>query len=144
LAAIVDGYSRLVVGWAMSKERDGQLVIKAATMAITQRRPGAGLVHHSDRGSQYTSQGYLAVLKEAEIQVSMSKKGDCYDNALMESFFGTLKEECVERQIYQTRAEVRNAVFEYIEVFYNRQRRHSSLGYVSPIIYEQMKGEIKS
>jgi len=144
LAAIVDGYSRLVVGWAMSKERDEQLVIKAATMAITQRRPGAGLVHHSDRGSQYTSQGYLAVLKEAEIQVSMSKKGDCYDNALMESFFGTLKEECVERQIYQTRAEVRNAVFEYIEVFYNRQRRHSSLGYVSPIIYEQMKGEIKS
>jgi len=144
LAAIVDSYSRLVVGWAMSKERDEQLVIKAATMAITQRRPGAGLVHHSDRGSQYTSQGYLAVLKEAEIQVSMSKKGDCYDNALMESIFGTLKEECVERQIYQTRAEARNAVFEYIEVFYNRQRRHSSLGYMSPIIYEQMKREMKS
>lgn len=144
LAAIVDIYSRLVVGWAMSKERDEQLLTKAATMAITQRRPGAGLVHHSDRGSQYTSQGYLAVLKEAEIQVSMSKKGDCYDNALMESFFGTLKEECVERQTYQTRAEARSSVFEYIEVFYNRQRRHSSLGYVNPSIYKQMKGEIQS
>lgn len=144
VAAIVDIYSRLVVGWAMSKERDEQLVTQAATMAITQRRPGAGLVHHSDRGSQYTSQGYLAVLKEAERQVSMSKKGDCYDNALMESCFGTLKEECVERQTYQTRAEARSSVFEYIEVFYNRQRRHSSLGYISPSIYEQMKGEMKS
>jgi putative transposase len=143
LAAIVDIYSRLVIGWAMSKERDEQLVIKAAKMALSQRKPGAGLVHHSDRGSQYTSQGYLAVLKEAKIQVSMSKKGDCYDNALMESFFGTLKEECVERQSYQTRAEARSSVFEYIEMFYNRQRRHSSLGYVSPIIYEQMKGGIK-
>jgi putative transposase len=139
LAAIVDIYSRLVIGWAMSKERDEQLVIKAAKMALTQRKPGAGLVHHSERGSQDTSQGYLAVLKEAEIQVSMSNKGDCYDNALMESFFGTLKEECVERQSSQTRAEARNSVFEDIEVFYNRRRRHSSLGYVSPIIYEQMK-----
>ena len=100
----------------MSKERDEQLVIKAAKMAITQRRPGADLVQHSDRGSQYTSQGYRAVLKEAEIQVSMRKKGDCYDNALMESFFGTLKEECVERHSYQTRAEARSSVFEYIEV----------------------------
>jgi putative transposase len=144
LAAIVDIYSRLVVGWAMSKQRDEQLVIQAAKMAITQRRPGAGLVHHSDRGSQYTSQGYLAVLKATEIQVSMSNKGDCYDNALMESFFGTLKEECVERQSYQTRAEARSSVFEYIEVFYNRQRRHSSLGYVSPIIYEQKGGEIQA
>jgi len=98
------------------------------------------LVHHSDRGSQYTSQGYLTLLQPYEIQVSMSRKGDWYDNALMESFFGTLKEECVERQIYQTRAEARNAVFEYIEVFYNRQRRHSYLGYVSPVTYEHMRG----
>ncbi len=95
-------------------------------MALTQRKPGAGLVHHSDRGSQYTSQGYLAVLKEAEIQVSMSSKGDCYDNAFMESFFGTLKQECVELQTSHTRAEARSAVFEYSEVFYCRQRRHSS------------------
>jgi putative transposase len=140
LAAVVDIYSRYVVGWAMSKERDEQLVTKAVEMALTQRRPGAGLVHHSDRGSQYTSQGYLTLVQQYEIQVSMSRKGDCYDNALMESFFGTLKEECVERQIYQTRAEARNAVFEYIEVFYNRQRRHSSLGYVSPVTYEHMRG----
>ena len=81
----------------IAAERDEQLITKAVKMAVTGRRPGAGLVHHSDRGSQYTSQGYLALLKEAEIQVSMSQKGDCYDNALMESFFGTLKEECVER-----------------------------------------------
>ncbi len=125
----------------MSKERDEQLITKAAKMALIQRKPGAGLVHHSDRGSQYTSQGYLAVLKEAGIRVSMSRKGDCYDNALMESFFGTLKEECVERQSYQTRAEARSSVFEYIEVFYNRKRKHSSLGYSSPAFYEQRRGE---
>ena len=93
LAAVVDIYSRYVVGWAMSKERDEQLVTKAVEMALTQRKPGAGLVHHSDRGSQYTSQGYLTLLQQYEIQVSMSRKGDCYDNALMESFFGTLKEQ---------------------------------------------------
>lgn len=100
-------------------------------------------MHHSDRGSQYTSQGYVALLQQYDIQVSMSQKGDCYDNALMESFFGTLKEECVERQTYQTRAEARNSVFEYITVFYNRQRRHSSLNYVSPVTYEQMRGGIE-
>ena len=87
---------------------------------------------------------FRGVLKEAEMVVSMSKKGDCYDNALMESFFGTLKEECVERQTYQTRAEARSSVFEYIEVFYNRQRRHSSLDYVSPVTYEQMRGGTES
>src|SRR5207253_7325429 len=123
----------------MSKERDEELVTKAAEMALTQRKPGAGLVHHSDRGSQYTSQGYVTLLQQYDIQVSMSRKGDCYDNALMESFFGTLKEECVERQTYHTRAEARSAVFEYIEVFCNQQRRHSSLGYVSPVTYEQMR-----
>ena len=100
-------------------------------------------MHHSERGSQYTSQGYVTLLHQYDIQVSMSKKGDCYDNALMESFFGTLKEECVERQIYQTRAEARSSVFEYIEVFYNRQRIHSSLDYVSPVTYEQMRGGTK-
>jgi putative transposase len=144
LAAIVDIFSRLVVGWAMGKERDEQLVTKAGMMALEQRRPRAGLMHHSDRGSQYTSQGYLALLQGHGIQVSMSRKGDCYDNALMESFFGTFKEECVERQTYQTRAEARTSVFEYIEIFYNRQRKHSSLGYVSPATYEQMKGATNS
>jgi putative transposase len=113
-------------------------------MALEQRCPPAGLVHHSDRGSQYTSQGYLALLQGHGIQVSMSRKGDCYDNALMESFFGTFKEECVERQTYQTRAEARTSVFKYIEAFYNRQRKHSSLGYVSPATYEQMKGGTNS
>src|ERR1700680_25056 len=124
----------------MSKERDEQLITKAAVMALERRRPGAGLLHHSDRGSQYTSQGYQVLLKQHGIEISMSRKGDCYDNALMESFFGTVKEECVERQTYQTRAEARSSVFEYLEVFYNRQRRHSSLGYVSPVIYEQIRG----
>lgn len=141
LAAIVDIYSRYVVGWAMSKERDEQLVTKAAEMALKQRRPGAGLLHHSDRGSQYTSQGYLSLLQQYGIRVSMSKKGDCYDNALMESFFGTLKEEYAPRQIYQTRGEARNSVFEYIEIFYNRKRRHSSLAYNSPALYEQGREE---
>lgn len=141
LAAVVDIYSRMVVGWAMSKRRDEQLVTKAVAMALAQRRPSAGLLHHSDRGSQYTSQGYRTLLKKAEIQVSMSGKGDCYDNALMESFFGTVKGECVERQKYQTRAEARSDIFEYIEIFYNRKRRRSSLGYVSPSRYEEMRRE---
>lgn len=126
LAAIVASYSRLVVGWARSKERDEQVVSKAAKMARTQRRPGAGLVHHAERGNQYTSQGDLAVLKEAERQVSLSKKGDGSDHALMESCFGTLQEEGVERQSYHTRAEARSAVFDESEVLYNRPRRHSS------------------
>jgi transposase InsO family protein len=144
LAAIVDIYSRFVVGWAMGKERDEQLITTAAVMALSRRRPGAGLIHHSDQGSQYTSQGYQQLLHQYGILISMSGKGDCYDNALMESFFGTLKEECVERQVFKTRGEAKNAIFEYIEVFYNRQRKHSSLEYVSPSIYEEMKGEKKS
>ncbi len=143
LAAIVDIFSRLVVGWAMGKERDEQLITLAAVMAVERRQPGAGLLHHSDRGSQYTSHGYQTLLKQYGIEISMSGRGDCYDNALMESFFGTVKEECVERQIYKTRAEARQSIFEYLEVFYNRQRKHSSLGYVSPYTYEQMKGETK-
>jgi transposase InsO family protein len=142
LAAIVDIYSRFVVGWSMGKERDEQLITKAAEMALARRHPGAGLLHHSDRGSQYTSEGYQTLLKQHGIEISMSRKGDCYDNALMESFFGTFKEECVERQKFQTRSEAKQIIFEYLEVFYNRQRKHSSLGYVSPAIYEKMKGEI--
>jgi transposase InsO family protein len=141
LAAIVDIYSRMVVGWAMGKERDEQLITRAAEMALARRQPGAGLLHHSDRGSQYTSEGYQTLLKQHRIEISMSKKGDCYDNALMESFFGTLKEECVERQKFSTRAEAKQVIFEYMEVFYNRQRKHSSLGYVSPANYEKMKRE---
>lgn len=144
LAAIVDIYSRFVVGWSMGKERDEELITNAAEMALARRHPGAGLLHHSDRGSQYTSEGYQTLLKQHGIEISMSRKGDCYDNALMESFFGTLKEECVERQKFQTRSEAKQVVFEYMEVFYNRQRKHSALGYVSPADYEKMKGEINT
>ena len=118
LAAIVDIYSHFVVGWAMGKERDEQLITFAAVMALERRRPRAGLLHHSDRGSQYTSQGYQMLLKAHGIAISMSRKGGCYDNALMESFFGTVKEECTEHQKYKTRAGARQSLFEYLEVFY--------------------------
>ena len=137
LAAILDVYSRFIVGWAMSATRDATLVEDALTMAMKRRHPEVGLLHHSDRGSQYTSADYQKHLAQAGIAVSMSRKGNCYDNAMMESFFGTLKAECVERQVYQTRREARQSIFEYIETFYNRQRLHSSLGYVSPFAYEQ-------
>jgi putative transposase len=137
LAGVVDISSRMAIGWAMGTSRDEQLVTDALMMAVGRRRPHPGLLHHSDRGSQYTSQGYLALLKDHGVEVSMSKKADCYDNALMESFFGTVKEEGVYRHTFRTRSEARQTIFEYLEVFYNRQRRHSSLGYVSPVIYEQ-------
>lgn len=136
LAAILDTYSRFVVGWAMSATRDATLVADALDMALKRRHPDGGLLHHSDRGSQYTSGDYQERLVGAGIVVSMSRKGNCYDNAMMESFFGTLKAECVERHLYQTRREARQSIFEYIETFYNRQRLHSSLGYVSPLAYE--------
>ena len=136
LAAILDIYSRFIVGWAMSARRDATLVEDALRMALKRRHPHAGLLHHSDRGSQYTSADYQEQLAQAGIAVSMSRKGNCYDNAMMESFFGTLKAECVERQVYQTRREARQSIFEYIETFYNRQRLHSSLGYVILLAYE--------
>ncbi len=109
----------------------------ALWMAVGRRQPVEELMHHSDRGSQYTSLAYQAVLAQLHIQVSMSGKGDCYDNAMMESFFSSLKTECVNRQTYRSRAEAKQSIFEWIEVFYNRQRRHSSLGYLSPAVYEQ-------
>ncbi len=137
LAGVIDIYSRMAVGWAMGNQRDEQLVTDALMMAVVRRRPQPGLLHHSDRGSQYTSQGYRALLKSYGVEVSMSKKADCYDNALMESFFGTVKEECVYRHTFRTRSEARQTIFEYLEVFYNRTRRHSALGQVSPVIYEQ-------
>jgi len=137
LAGVVDSYSGMAVGWAMGKWRDEQLVTDALMMAVVRRRPQPGLLHHSDRGSQYTSQGYLALLRSYDVEVSMSKKADCYDNALMESFFGTVKEECVYRHTFRTRSEARQTIFEYLEVFYKRTRRHSALGQVSPVIYEQ-------
>ena len=114
-----------------------ELTLSALQMALRQRRPAAGLLHHSDRGSQYTAQLYQDLLKQQRCQVSMSGKGNCYDNAPIESFFGTLKTELVYHQHYQTRSEARTDIFRYIETFYNRRRRHSALGYQSPEQFEQ-------
>lgn len=106
-------------------------------MAVSRRRPKAGLLHHSDRGSQYTSHAYRKRLEQTAMTVSMSRKGNCWDNAAMESFFGTLKEECVGNTVYSCHEQARQALFEYLEIYYNRLRRHSTLGYVSPLVYEQ-------
>jgi putative transposase len=138
LAVVLDLFSRRVIGWAMAATQDETLIEMALRMALVGRRPIAQLLFHSDRGSQYRSDAYRAVLAQACITVSMSRTGNCYDNAVTESFFGTLKGECVERTCFQTRREARQIIFEYMECFYNRVRRHSSLGYVSPVAYEQL------
>jgi len=136
LAAVLDLFSRRIVGWAMSARMTGDLVRDALRMALRERRPPAGLVHHSDRGSQYTGTPYQQLLKDNQFVVSMSGTGNCYDNAPTESFFGSLKMEWVHHTVYETRAQARTDIFFYIEAFYNRQRRHSTLGYVSPAAYE--------
>jgi len=137
VAVILDLFSRLVVGWAMSATNDEALVTLAFEMALVRRSPPREMLLHSDQGSTYTSTGYLARLSAFGIVVSMSRTGDCFDNAAMESFFSTLKGECVDRQEFQTRQEARLVIFEYIECFYNRERRHSTLHYLSPVAYEQ-------
>ena len=139
LAAIVDLFSRRVVGWSMASTMHGSLVRNALRMALAGRRPQAGLLHHSDQGSQYASFVYQSLLGDQQMVVSMSRTANCYDNAAMESFFATLKCELVHERHYRTRAEARQDIFEYIEVFYNRQRLHSSLGYLSPEEYEQLR-----
>lgn len=138
LAALLDTYSRFIVGWAMSIYRDEALVEAALRMGLVRRElpQAADLIQHTDRGSQYTADDYLALLKAHGIQVSMSDKGDPYDNAMMESFFSTLRAELTDLERFATRQAARTAVFEFIEVFYNRQRLHSSLGYRSPLTYE--------
>jgi transposase InsO family protein len=138
LAALLDTYSRFIVGWAMSVYRDEALVEAALQMALARRTlpQSANLIQHTDRGSQYTAEAYLALLKQHGIQVSMSDKGDPYDNAMMESFFSTLRAELTDLEQFATRPAARTAVFEFIEVFYNRQRLHSSLGYRSPVAFE--------
>jgi transposase InsO family protein len=136
LAVLLDLYSRAVVGWAMGSRLTGDLPEQALRMALTTRRPKAGLLHHSDRGSQYAARSYQQVLVTHGLIPSMSRKGNCWDNACVESFFGTLKRELVYHQHYATRDEARQDIFHYIEVFYNRQRRHSTLGYQSPAEYE--------
>jgi len=136
LATILDVYSRRIVGWSMGTRLQKQLVEDALTMAVGRRNISQGLRHHSDQGSQYTSHDFLKLLTQHGIQVSMSDTGNCYDNAMMESFFATLKTECV-TTAFATRQEARQVIFEYIEVWYNRLRRHSALGYLSPEQYEQ-------
>lgn len=136
LAPVLDLYSRLVVGWAMADHMESSLVENALRMAMARRHPAAGFLHHSDQGSQYTSLSYQRQLLTLKCQVSMSRTGNCYDNAVMESFFSTLKTECVTGQ-FASRVHARRAIFEYIEVWYNRQRLHSSLGYLSPVQFEQ-------
>ncbi|WP_244562063.1 IS3 family transposase [Bradyrhizobium lablabi] len=136
LATILDLYSRRIVGWAMENHLRADLPLVALKMAISAQRPGAGLIHHSDRGVQYASADYRKVMQSAGFRASMSRKGDCYDNAPMESFFHTLKTELVHHRQYATRAEAKRDIFAYIEGFYNRTRRHSAIGYISPIEME--------
>jgi transposase InsO family protein len=136
LAVILDLYSRRVVGWAMADHLKAVLASDALEMALQRRTPPAGLLLHSDRGVQYACGAYQELLARHGLVCSMSRAGNCYDNAVVESFHGTLKSELVRRQDYATRAQAIQAIFEYIEVFYNRQRRHSTLGYKSPVDFE--------
>ena len=137
LASIVDAWSRRVVGWSMANHMRAELVTGALDAATVRRRPAGGLVHHSDHGSQYTSLAFGRRLGESGIAASMGSVGDCYDNAMAESFFATLETELIDRSDWATPAEAKTAVFEYIEVFYNRIRRHSSLGNLSPEQFEE-------
>lgn len=136
LAVILDLFSRAVVGWSLDTTLTTQLPLRALDMAVRRRIPGSSLLHHSDRGCQYTSQEYRRALEDLGVDVSMSRKGNCWDNAVAESFFSTIKLELVYDRRWATRLELRTAVFDYIEVFYNRQRLHSTLGYKSPIQFE--------
>ncbi len=137
LAVVLDLFSRRVVGWSMADHMRTELVAGALETALGQRSVPTQLLHHSDRGSQYASDAYRCLLRRHGVVCSMSRKGDCWDNAVVESFFGTLKTELIHRETWRTRGQARGAVFEYIEVFYNRQRRHSSLGYRSPAEFEE-------
>lgn len=136
LAVVLDLYSRTVIGWAMGHRLTVDLAEHALTMALANRKPTTGLLHHSDRGSQYAAMSYQQVLTTHAMTTSMSRRGNCWDNACVESFFGTLKRELVYHRHYATREEATQDIFEYIEVFYNRKRRHSTLGYYSPAEYE--------
>ena len=137
LATVLDLASRRVVGWAMRDTLDAELAVSALHMAIGARRPARGLIHHSDRGSQYACGAYQAILAAHGLRPSMSRKGNCWDNAVAESFFATLELELIAKARWETRDEARRAIFRYIETWYNRQRRHSTLGYISPAVYEE-------
>jgi putative transposase len=141
LAVILDLFSRMVVGWAMAATEDSRLTELALRMAVARRRPGSDLLHHSDRGTEFTSDRYQAALRELGIElISMSRTGNCWDNAAMESFFATLTKECTNRVHFQSRQQARSAIFEYLECFYNPIRIHSTLQYVSPLAFEQVHG----
>ena len=137
LAVVIDLFSRAVVGWSMSRWLKAELVTNALQMAIDQRQPRPGLIMHTDRGSQYVADQYLRLLYHSGIKPSMSRKGNCWDNAVAESFFHTLKTECVYLETLDTREQAQDVIFDYIEVFYNRQRRHSANGNLAPMVYEQ-------
>ena len=137
LAAVQDAYSRRIVGWAMADHMRSELVVDALQMAVHQRRPAAGVIHHSDQGSQYVSLAFGQAARDAGIARSMGSRGDCFDNAVAESFFATLKKELVHRRAWPTRRELSSEVFEYVEGFYNRIRRHSTLEMLSPADYER-------
>lgn len=136
LATVIDLFSRRVVGWSMSESLKSRIVIDALEMAIAARNPAPGLIHHSDRGVQYACGDCQKVIKRTGMRPSMSRKGDCWDNSVAESFFSTLKKELVWRTKFETREHARREIFEFIEVFYNRQRMHSYLGYLSPVEFE--------
>jgi transposase InsO family protein len=140
LAGTLDRYSRRIVGWQTSAYAEANLVIAAAASAIGKRRPARGLIYHSDRGVQYISQACRKLLGDHDMVQSMSRKANCYDNAMMESFWATLKVECFGFEIPATRAQATSMIFDYIEIFYNRQRIHSALGYLSPVQYEMKTG----
>jgi len=144
LAAVQDAYSRQIVGWSMATHMRATLVVDALQMALARRRPGPGLIHHSDQGSQYVSLAFGRAARQAGIALSMGSRGDAYDNAVAETFFATLKKELVNRGGWSSRLALQSAVFEYIEAFYNRRRRHSTLGMVSPTEYEQTQRTEKS
>ena len=137
LAVVMDLYSRRIIGWSMSRRINRHIVVNALSMALGQRLPGNDLIHHSDRGVQYLSDDFQELLKKHGITCSMSDKGSCYDNAVVESFFATLKRERIKRKKYRTRDEARADVFDYIERFYNRKRRHGTIGNISPVEFEK-------
>ncbi len=137
VAVVLDAFSRRVVGWSMAGHLRTELILDALDMAIARRRPGEGLIHHSDRGTQYTSIAFGRRCREAGIALSMGSTGDCFDNAMAESFFASLETELIDRTSWRTRADARLAVFDYIEAFYDPHRRHSALGYLSPAEFER-------
>ncbi len=144
LAVVQDVFSRLIVGWSMSRRQPAELMIQALEMAVARRRPEGDVTHHSDRGSQYTSESFREVCEKANVTVSMGSVGDCYDNAMAESFFATLETELIDRQPrrrFASRAQARSMIFDYLEGFYNTRRLHSSLDYQSPLEFEMNNGK---